>query len=101
MHVDVALIQQILDEEDVEGLLQLGARLDEYASEARMIADALLEQTPGPAVEEDAVARLVTDVCNRMFGPFDEEQLAKRRSVYERIARKIVAESQATPQGGD
>jgi len=81
-------VLRILTEEDVEGLLAVGAPPDEYDSEAAMIAQAVI-RLGDAATTENAVLEVVTEVCTRMFGPFDAEQVRQRRDTYVRIARRI------------
>jgi hypothetical protein len=87
--VDNSVIRSILNEEDVEGLLAAGAPADEYDLEARMIAEALAKLPQHERVLE-RVLDVLTEVCSRMFGPFDEEQLRQRGPVYHRLAQRIL-----------
>ena len=86
-------IECILREEDVEGLIAIGAPPDEYADEARQIAEAL-EQLDSSNVGADRVLAIVAEVCSRMFGPFDSEEFQKRYPVYQRVARRVFGELQ-------
>lgn len=89
MPIDQAIIWRALDEEDIEGLLRLGAPPDEYEEEARVIADTLARFSPQELVL-DRVTTVVADVCSRMFGPFDDEQLRRRQPVYRQVAQRIL-----------
>ena len=87
MEITDGAVQNALDAEDVEGLLKIGAPSDEYAAEARMIA----RQLGGvDAPSEDAVTAIVANVCVRMFGPFSDDQLERRMTVYRNVARRII-----------
>lgn len=81
-------IRNILTEEDVEGLIQAGAPLDEYQSEAVAIAHRIARLPL--AVTEESVLGVVADECVRSFGPFDAVQLARRRETYGRVAHRIL-----------
>lgn len=84
-------ILSVLNEEDIEGLLAAGAPADEYEAEAQMIAEALARLGQHELVL-DRVMAIVTDVCSRMFGPFDEEQVRRRQPVYRRVVQRILNE---------
>jgi hypothetical protein len=79
----------ILNNEDIEGLLATGAPADEYETEAEMIAQ-LVDRLAEHEVSLDRVTGIVAGVCGRMFGPFDEDELHRRRPGYRRVARQIV-----------
>ena len=82
-------VLRVLNEEDIEGLRASGAPIDEYEAEARMIADAI-GQLCQEELEVDRVMAIVSDICSRMFGPFDEEQLRRRQPIYRRVAERIL-----------
>jgi hypothetical protein len=88
--ISVFAVLAVLNEEDVEGLQALGACADEYDAEAQMIAAAVAQLGPNDLVP-DRVLEIVADVCSRMFGPFDEEQLRRRQPVYSRVAERILS----------
>ena len=81
-------VRGILTEEDVEGLMQAGAPPDEYEAEAALIAGRIARLPQ--VVDEVSVLEIVTEECLRSFGPFDSDQLARRRETYARIARRIL-----------
>jgi hypothetical protein len=87
--IATSAILSVLNEEDIEGLLAAGAPGDEYDGEARAIGETLA-QVPQHELVLDRVFGIVTEVGSRMFGPFDEEQLRKRRPVYLRVAQRIL-----------
>jgi len=70
------LVKQVLDEEDIEGLLGMGCPADEYDDTARLIVDEIRNATEfGHKELEVALAgRTVADVCNSQFGPFAQER---------------------------
>lgn len=74
----------ILQAEDIEGLLDLGAPRDEYSNEPASIATALES-----GFNEDHVYGLVVRVWNRSFGPFDDDDLAKCAAAFHRVAGHI------------
>lgn len=86
MKLSASTIKRILDDEDVEGMLQAGGPPDEYESEAEMLAWRLCSVD---ASDDSAILRVIVDVCNRAFGPFDEQQLRARDDAYRRMARQI------------
>lgn len=86
-------IQQILNEEDVEGLLGAGAPPDEYESEARLIAEAF-GQAREPRLTEGNLMTVIENTWREMFGPFSEEQLQLRHAAFRRIAQRILAGQQ-------
>ena len=87
----LATIQCVLDEEDLESLLAMGAPKDEYETEARMIAAALSGLTPEKLTVE-RVTHIVSSVWEREFGPFHGEVARKLVPVCRRIAERILRE---------
>jgi len=80
-----------LDDEDIESLLAIGAPRDEYDPEASKI-ESRISVLLGNQSEVSAahVAEIVADVWNSMFGPFDTEQIAKRQSAFDSVAKRIL-----------
>lgn len=64
--VDVKSINALLCERDIEGLIELGAPLDEYESEAKIIAEAVSDLTVEQRTEENILA-IVTVVWAKYF----------------------------------
>ena len=89
MRTSSTTVVRALNDEDVEGLLAAGAPGDEYEAEARLIAEAL-EHLPETDFVVDRVTLIVADVCNRMFGPFNDDEMRARSAVYRRVAERIV-----------
>lgn len=85
--ISVDAIMAALNEEDVEGLLELGAPRDEYESEAAMIAD-LLASIPRSDRTEDSIMAAVSAVWGRMFGRSSSD-LEARRPSFRRIAQRL------------
>jgi hypothetical protein len=84
-------IKSALDDEDIEGLLAIGCPSDEYGSEATLIEDGLCRLTDSgkrPA-DIDEAARIVEQIWNLKFGPFETSEADQRRPHYEAIAKKI------------
>jgi hypothetical protein len=79
----------VLNNEDIEGLLAAGAPADEYGTEAQMITQSL-DGFPEHELSVERVTAIVADVCSRMFGPFDENELSRRLPGYRRVAKRIV-----------
>ena len=85
-------VKQALDEEDVEGLLALGCPRDEYDEEARLITAQIRSVTEfgDKALELSEAVRVVEDVCNKAFGPFEGIDLERHRPVWRAVAKRIV-----------
>ena len=84
-------IKDLLDHEDIEGLLALGAPPDEYDGEASLLesemakATSFGETTVSPEQLEEMLAR----IWNDQFGPFSDDELRKRRSAFAAVAGKL------------
>ena len=87
----LATVQRILDEEDLEGLLAMGAPKDEYETEAQMIANALAGLTPEQLTLE-RVTHVVSAVWEQEFGPFEGEFARKLVPICRRVAERILRE---------
>jgi hypothetical protein len=94
MIVAPEIIREVLNSEDIEGLLKVGAPADEYESEAQMIATAI-KQTSESEVTEEQLSRIVRRVWAEMFGPFSEGEIEKRSAAFRQVARKIAQRRQA------
>lgn len=84
--ISVSDINAVLQAEDIEGLLQLGAPTDEYVYEAEKIHAALAEC----GSSEGSVAAVVTQVWARSFD-LSEGELAKRSQSFHRVASQLLA----------
>jgi hypothetical protein len=81
-------VQRILNREDIEGLLALGAPDDEYETEARTIAK---EFTPEKdPLSEEAIAEMVRKVWIQAFSPLSDDGLKKRSPAFYRVARSLL-----------
>jgi hypothetical protein len=83
-------IKNILREEDIEGFIQLGAPADEYDSEAEEL-EVMLSKLGGMHSEEQIV-EVLEDVWNEFFGPFNAEEIGKRRGAFRRVAHRLKAQ---------
>ena len=85
------LVKQVLDEEDIEGLLGMGCPADEYDDTARLIVDEIRNATEfgHKELEVELAERIVAEVCNSHFGPFAQKEVAPRIQSYKRVASKI------------
>jgi hypothetical protein len=90
-------LRELLNSEDIEGLLALGAPDDEYADEVRILASAL-SQIDGDDIPEDAVAEVVRRVWIRAFGPFTDADIERRSAAFRHLAHEIQARS-SSPAG--
>jgi len=87
-------IQEVLNQEDIEGLLALGAPRDEYEGEAEHIGLAIRKlvcDRPGAGAPIDAVKGIINATWRERFGPFSEEDLTRREPALERVATRIAA----------
>jgi hypothetical protein len=86
-------IKTLLDREDIENLLALGAPGDEYQSEAQMIHRAVtkLHNDRPQNFTTERVTDVIEAVWQEMFGPIEAEQLAAREPVFRKIAAEICA----------
>jgi hypothetical protein len=84
-------IKAVLDEEDIEGLLALGSPTDEYDGEASLLESRIAKVTNfgTKPMTVSQVEEIVAEVWDSQFGPFDREELKKRRSHFSSAARKI------------
>ncbi|MGP0095771.1 MAG: hypothetical protein ACLPHI_01935 [Terriglobales bacterium] len=85
-------IKAALDSEDIEGLVAIGCPPDEYNSEASLIEGRIskLTQLGEKPLAGNQVERMVAEVWNEMFGPFNVEDPQKRQPAFASVARKIV-----------
>lgn len=84
-------IKDILREEDIEGLIQLGAPADEYRFEAVEIGSAISRTSDTPS--ERKILQILEEVWQRFFGPLSDEAIELRRGAFLRVARRIVLET--------
>lgn len=90
-------IREILNRQDVEGFLALGAPEDEYQSEAKLILRAIESGEVRPRKEE--LCELLANIWERMFGPFAEEEIKKREAAFRRIASQLALTYSAPSPG--
>jgi len=84
-------IREILNREDIEGLLEIGAPADEYSIEAELISQAI--ENGQVELQNEKLYELLREIWHKMFGPFSEEEIKKRQSAFERVARQLAATS--------
>jgi hypothetical protein len=86
-------IKDVLDKEDIEGLLVLGCPSDEYDGEASLIESGVARVTNfgKSKTSVDVVEAIICEVWNNQFGPFDPLDLEKRRPAFTSVAQKIAA----------
>lgn len=90
----MSTIKTILHDEDIEGLIKIGAPADEYNGEAAQIASEIYRLRGQPT--EDQVTQVVEDVWKKSFGPLSRADLKLRRDAFRRAAQRIVLETAAT-----
>ncbi len=81
------IIRDVLNREDVEGLLALGAPEDEYDAEAELIRQAIQDGQLKPGKEE--LMELLKRIWQQMFGPFSEEEMSRRQAALERLSKRL------------
>lgn len=86
--IGIIQIDALLQQEDIEGLLALGAPRDEYIFEAKSIAAELVD--PENRSTEDQIYEVIKKVWNRKFGPFESADLEKRSMAFRRVAQMII-----------
>jgi len=89
MMIPTSTIDSILQEEDIEGLLNLGAPKDEYSREAEEIK-AALEAIDENDANFDQVAPLIMTIWERSFGPFSPDDIQKRSPVLRQVVQRIL-----------
>jgi len=83
-------IKNILCEEDIEGLIKLGAPADEYNSEAKEIEAAMSRL--GDKCSEEQVVQVLEHVWKGFFD-LGTEDIELRRDAFQRVARRIVLDT--------
>jgi hypothetical protein len=86
-------IKAALDREDIEGLLALDCPRDEYDGEASLIEGGVARATNfgKNKIGADTVQAIISQVWNSQFGPFDGEDIEKRRAAFASVAQEITA----------
>ncbi len=84
-------IKSALDQEDIEGLLALKCPPDEYDGEASLIESGVARATNfgRNKINAETVQGIVSEVWNSQFGPFNPDDLEKRRTAFLAVAQKI------------
>jgi UDP-N-acetylmuramoylalanine-D-glutamate ligase len=88
MTISFAHIDSILQTEDVEGLIALGAPADEYSCEAKDINAALVKLSDDQLTEANIIA-VIALVWAKYFG-LSSEDIAKRMQAFQRIAHRLI-----------
>lgn len=87
--ISASQVETVLQEEDIEGLLAIGSPKDEYISEAIQMA-AKLNTLPFEQRTESNVSKVVMEVWEVMFGPFEAEDVSKRSPVLKSVVKKLM-----------
>ena len=95
----MSTIKAILLDEDIEGLIKIGAPADEYNGEAAQIASEISRLRGQPT--ERQVTQVIEEVWKRSFD-LGRADLNLRRDAFRRVAQRIILETTATtkPAGG-
>lgn len=88
----MSTIKTILHDEDIEGLIKIGAPADEYNGEAAEIASEIY-RLQGQSTEKQ-VAQVVEEVWKRSFD-LGRADLKLRRDAFRRVAQRIILETTA------
>ena len=86
-------VQHALNDEDPERLRRFGPLADEYAHEARLIAERVGALPSGQRTVE-RVTDIIAEVWLRMFGEVSGD-VRLRRPVFERVAKRILTHESA------
>lgn len=89
MIVSLAMLENLLQSEDIEGLHTLGAPADEYGHEAAAMQAALAGLGEGEPTNE-RVADALMKIWSQAFGPFSEQALEKREPMLQRLVHRIL-----------
>lgn len=96
-------VKTLLDREDIENLLAYGAPHDEYEREAEMIYNAVtrLQSDLPQDFTTERVTSAIQEVWEKMFGPFEPDQLRARELGFRKIAAEIctATEEHGIPPG--
>jgi hypothetical protein len=87
MNNNVSIVEAILQAEDIEGLLQLGAPHDEYFHEAELIDSQIDALSPDQATESH-LGVIVCEIWRESFN-LSSEEMEKRLPALQRVARQI------------
>lgn len=91
MNSDLQWIVDLLRQEDVEGLIAIGAPSDEYDSEAKAIM-AALENIPNPQASQSSLAAIIATVWTESFGR-TEEEIKLRMPTFLSIANQLISKA--------
>jgi hypothetical protein len=83
-------VKNILCEEDIEGLIKLGAPADEYNSEAKEIEAAMSRL--GDERSEEQLVQVLERVWKGFFD-LSTKDIEQRRDAFQRVARRIMNET--------
>lgn len=89
------LISELLRHQDIEGLISIGAPVDEYQAEAEMICNRVGEaEQELSRLTTDQVLSIVEEIWKEMFD-LSDEQLAKRHDAFQRVAIRLASLSES------
>lgn len=80
-------INELLNEEDIEGMLEAGAPTDEYASESNRIASAI-NALAASQITEESILAIVSLAWMQDFD-LDESAMRTRAEAINRVAHRI------------
>lgn len=82
-------IDTLLRNEDIEGILNLGAPDNEYHEEARLITDAVAQLDDDNIKAENVEAIIASIWANRF--DLSAADIARRQTGFQNLARKLIA----------
>jgi hypothetical protein len=83
------IVKAELDKADIECLLALGCPSDEYSLEASRIEDPVSKMTGSRELSQGQLEKIIQNVWNEMFGPFDSKQIQARAAGFKLLAEHI------------
>lgn len=92
MKISSKNINSILEKEDIEGYVHLGAPSDEYTSESKDIAAAILQLDESERTEENIIAILMLEWMESFN--LSETDMAQRADALRNVAKAIMQKMQ-------
>jgi len=89
------LTNELLRQEDIDGLLSMGAPVDEYGLEAEMIVNRVGEaesNSPTHEATREEIEAIIRSVWKEMFG-LSEDQLLHRHGAFQSVAARLAPQT--------
>ncbi len=88
MSISIEKINLILQEEDIEGFIEMGAPNDEYLSEAEEIASLISSMEANQLTENNVISGVIK-IWQKYFGLLSDSDINKRMAGFRNVTRKI------------